>query len=158
MRARIPVDMGAVRRGLVEVDLPGRFQVLPGRPVRVLDVAHNPQAAAQLSDNLAQMGRFRSTSAVFSILRDKDVAGVVRALHGQVDRWFLAPSAGARGIDAASLRAALAQAGVQGQVTEHADVGQAWRAAVEAAGPDDRIVAFGSFLTVGAVLEALSAA
>ena len=158
LRARVPVDMGAVRRGLVEVQLPGRFQVLPGRPVRVLDVAHNPQAAAQLGENLAQMGRFPATIAVFSMLRDKDIAGVVRALQDQVERWFIAPSAGSRGIDADGLRDALRAAGVHDGVQAFASVAEAWAAAQEAAGPDDRIVAFGSFLTVGAVLEATRSA
>jgi dihydrofolate synthase/folylpolyglutamate synthase len=158
MRDRLPVDMGAVRRGLVEVQLPGRFQVLPGRPVCVLDVAHNPQAAAQLAQNLARMGRFPCTTAVFSMLRDKDIAGVVRALAGQVDRWFIAPSAGPRGTGAAVLRAALAAGGALGEVREFAAIEQAWSAAHESAGADDRIVAFGSFLTVGAVLAALARA
>jgi dihydrofolate synthase/folylpolyglutamate synthase len=156
MRDRVPVDMGAIRRGLVEVELPGRFQVLPGRPVAVLDVAHNPQAAAQLAENLSRMGRFGNTTAVFSMLRDKDVAGVAHALRGQVDRWYIAPSAGPRGISTDGLRAALARAGAAGDVREFATVEQAWVHAREMAGPDDRIVAFGSFLTVGAVLAALA--
>jgi dihydrofolate synthase/folylpolyglutamate synthase len=158
LRERLPVDMGAVRRGLVEVQLPGRFQVLPGRPVCVLDVAHNPQAAGELAQNLVRMGRFPCTTAVFSMLRDKDIAGVVRALSAQVDRWFIAPSRGPRGADAARLRAALADGGARGEVREFDAAEQAWSAAHEGAGPDDRIVAFGSFLTVGAVLAALARA
>jgi dihydrofolate synthase/folylpolyglutamate synthase len=156
LRTQLPVDMGAIRRGLVEVQLPGRFQVLPGRPVAVLDVAHNPQAAHQLAENLASMARFRSTTAVFSMLRDKDIAGVVRALSAQIDRWFVAPTPGARGSSVEDLRAALAAADVQGEVRAFDTVEQAWRAARDLAAVDDRIVAFGSFLTVGAVLDAVS--
>src|SRR5690606_34388759 len=55
LKDRLPVDMQAVRRGLVEVELPGRFQVLPGRPQVILDVAHNPQAAQVLAQNLASL-------------------------------------------------------------------------------------------------------
>jgi dihydrofolate synthase/folylpolyglutamate synthase len=158
MRERVPVDMGAIRRGLVEVELPGRFQVLPGRPVAVLDVAHNPQAAAQLAENLARMGRFGSTIAVFSMLRDKDIAGVAQALKGRVDRWYVAPSAGPRGAGTQDLRAALERAGIEEEVRDFPSVEQAWAHAREVAGPDDRIVVFGSFLTVGAVLAALARA
>jgi dihydrofolate synthase/folylpolyglutamate synthase len=154
LRERVPVDMGAIRRGLTEVELPGRFQVLPGRPVGVLDVAHNPQAAQALADNLARMGRFDRTIAVFSILRDKDIAAVTQPLRALVDRWFIAPSPGPRGIDAEGLRAVLLQAGVSAPVQTFASVEEAWARARGEAGVDGRIVAFGSFLTVGAVLEA----
>jgi dihydrofolate synthase/folylpolyglutamate synthase len=158
LREKLPVDMGAIRRGLVEVALPGRFQVLPGRPVAVLDVAHNPQAAAHFAENLARMGKFRSTTAVFSMLRDKDIAGVAQALREHVDRWLIAPTPGPRGSSTADLRAALAAAHVPGEVRDFLSVEQAWRAARELAAADDRIVAFGSFLTVGAVLDLLSRA
>ena len=76
LRRKVPIDMGAIRRGLVEVELPGRFQVLPGRPVVILDVAHNPQAAERLGESLARMGTFATTYAVFGMLKDKDIAGV----------------------------------------------------------------------------------
>jgi dihydrofolate synthase/folylpolyglutamate synthase len=157
MRERVPVDMGAIRRGLVEVELAGRFQVLPGRPVVVLDVAHNVQAAERLADSLARMGRFDHTLAVFSMLRDKDISGVVRALGSHIDRWLIAPSPGPRGIGVEGLQAALEQAGA-GAIQSFASVEQAWSHARDAAGPDDRIVAFGSFLTVGAVLRAAGGA
>jgi hypothetical protein len=107
-------------------------------------------------DGVPRMGRFGNTTAVFSMLRDKDVAGVAHALRGQVDRWYIAPSAAPRGIGTEGLRAALARAGAAGDVREFATVEQAWVHAREMAGPDDRIVAFGSFLTVGAVLAALA--
>jgi dihydrofolate synthase / folylpolyglutamate synthase len=152
LRERLPVDMGAIRRALVEVELPGRFQVLPGRPLVILDVAHNPHAAQRLRDNLQQM-RGGRTLAVFAMLRDKDIAGVARALAGCIDEWFVAPLPGPRGAAHAELRAALEAAGLAGPVHYHDDVAQAWRAALERAGPDDRIAAFGSFLTVAAVLS-----
>lgn len=165
LRARLPVDMGAVRRGLIEVELAGRFQVLPGRPLIILDVAHNPHAAQRLSENLDAMpapdGRIEADSrgrrqprsfAVFAMLKDKDIAGVASALGGRIAHWLVAPLPGERGASAEQVRNALGQAGVSAPVEMHPDVAAAFATAQELAGPDDRIVVFGSFHTVGAVL------
>jgi dihydrofolate synthase/folylpolyglutamate synthase len=156
LRDRLPVELGAIRRGLVEVELPGRFQVIPGRPQLILDVAHNPHAALRLRDTLARMPR-SPTHAVFSMLRDKDIAGVARVLQGQMDRWFVAPLPGPRGSSAAELQAALAAAGVDAPIEPAADVAGALARAREQAGADDKILVMGSFLTVGAALQALRA-
>ncbi len=155
LRERLPIDMGAVRRGLVEVELPGRFQVWPGQPAIVLDVAHNPQAAERLAENLRRMHVRGRTFAVFGMLKDKDVEGVVRATASQIDQWFLSPLPGVRGADLARLQGALSAASADAQGSAHHDVQSAFRAARERAGPDDRIVVFGSFLTVGAVSQLL---
>ncbi len=109
---RLPVAMQDIRRGLLEVDLPARFQVLPGRPTIVLDVAHNPQAARVLADNLGGMAYHPATWAVFGMLRDKDIAGVVNAVRHRIDRWLPAELAGPRAASAAELAAILAGAGV----------------------------------------------
>ena len=99
LRDRLPVDNGAIRRGLVEVELPARFQVLPGRPALILDVAHNPHAAARLAENLARLDRGGAILAVFAMLKDKDIKGVVAAVAAQVREWFVAPLPGPRGAD-----------------------------------------------------------
>ncbi|MCW5626169.1 MAG: bifunctional tetrahydrofolate synthase/dihydrofolate synthase [Burkholderiales bacterium] len=156
LRDRLPVASSAIRQGLVNVELPGRFQVLPGRPVTVLDVAHNPHAAERLADALGAMETFHETHAVFAMLRDKDIEGVVRAVKGRVDRWYLAPLAGPRGADAPTLQRALDAASVFDPVTVCASVSDALESAQAAARLDDRIVAFGSFLTVAQALSALS--
>jgi dihydrofolate synthase/folylpolyglutamate synthase len=153
LRDRLPVSANAIREGLVGVELAGRFQVLPGRPTRVLDVAHNPHAARALATCLASMGYHRETHAVLGMLADKDIDGVVAALRGQVDRWTVATLPGPRGASAEALAAALARAGVpEDRIRTAPDVATAWRVARDAAGEADRIVAFGSFLTVAAVL------
>jgi dihydrofolate synthase/folylpolyglutamate synthase len=155
LRDRLPVPAGALRDALVSVELPGRFQVLPGRPTRVLDVAHNPQAARALASSLGAMGFHPSTYAVFGMLADKDIEGVVAAMRGRVDRWFVAPLPGPRGASAERLVEALEREGVPREaIRADTDVAGAWRAASAAAGEADRIVAFGSFLTVAAVLSA----
>ncbi|MBK7469257.1 MAG: bifunctional tetrahydrofolate synthase/dihydrofolate synthase [Betaproteobacteria bacterium] len=156
LAGRLAVPMGAVRDGLVGVDWPARFQVLPGRPAIILDVAHNPQAAAILALNLGDMGYFPRTTAVFSILADKDIAGVAGVMRPRIDRWLIAPSGGARGATAAHIGAGLAEAGIGGEaVVACDDIAQALARAREEAGEADRIVVFGSFVTVAAALLAL---
>ena len=156
IRTRLPVEMGAIRRGLVEVDLPGRFQVLPGRPLVILDVAHNPHAAARLAENLGRMQPRARTLAVFAMLKDKDIEGVIAAVSAQVDEWFIAPLPGPRGADLARMERALPAAGVAVPVSSFADVGDALRRARERARPDDKILVFGSFYTVADALRSLT--
>jgi dihydrofolate synthase/folylpolyglutamate synthase len=155
LHARLPVSAGAVRDGLLAVTLRGRFQVLPGRPVTVLDVAHNPHAARALADALSDMGYFPETRAVFGMLADKDVGGVIAAVRPRVDRWHVATLPGPRGATGERLRDALLAAGVPPDaIRVHADVPDAIAAARGAAAEADRIVVFGSFLTVAAALPA----
>jgi dihydrofolate synthase/folylpolyglutamate synthase len=154
LKDKLPVSMEAVRRGLVEVVLPGRFQVVPGRPMLILDVAHNPHAAASLARNLAGMPPCPKTFAVFAMLKDKDMAGVVRALKGQVDVWLVAGIDAARGATAAELAQVLGEEGVKGEVRTVATVSDALQHACNEASENDRIAAFGSFYTVAEVMRA----
>jgi dihydrofolate synthase / folylpolyglutamate synthase len=148
---RLPVSQGAIRDGLLEVVWPGRFQVLPGRPTVVLDVAHNEHAARALEQALSDMAYFPETHAVFSMLKDKDIAAVVSALKNRVDRWYIAPLPGSRGVDVETLSEALLRAGVKdAAIARFPTVADAFAAAKSSADEADRIVAFGSFLTVAA--------
>ncbi len=151
---RLPVSMQDIRRGLIEVELPGRFQVLPGRPTVVLDVGHNPQAAGVLADNLASMAFHPQTWAVFSMLADKDIAGVVERVKDRIDHWLTADLPGPRGMGGEALAGILADHGIRADAC-FASPADAYRAAKEQAGENDRIIAFGSFLTVAGVLYAI---
>jgi dihydrofolate synthase / folylpolyglutamate synthase len=158
MHARLPVSGGAVRDGLLAVALPGRFQVLPGRPVIVLDVAHNPHAARVLSAAARAMGYHAETRAVFGMLADKDIAGVVRAMKPTIDRWYVATLPGPRGASATAVTAILESAGVAPSAVRTFDeVAAACHAARDGITEADRIIVFGSFLTVAAALAALAA-
>jgi dihydrofolate synthase / folylpolyglutamate synthase len=158
LRERLPVAMQDIRRGLAEVELAGRFHVLPGRPTVVLDVAHNPQAARVLADNLGGMAFHPRTWAVFGMMRDKDIAGVIEALRGRVDHWLPATLAGSRAASAEELVEILVAAGVVGPLPTFASASAAFAYAQEQAGEDDRILVFGSFLTVADVLRVLGRA
>ena len=154
LRERLAVPTGAIRDGLVSVELPGRFQVLAGRPTIVLDVAHNPHAARALSASLGAMGFFRATYAVLGMYADKDIRAVVDAMKARVDRWYVAGLPGARGAPTLTIVEKLRAAGVA-QAAIHAfdSVAGAYRAACDAASDADRIIVFGSFLTVAAALD-----
>src|SRR6266852_678748 len=158
MRARLPVGMQDVRNGLAHVDLPARFQVLPGRPTVVLDVAHNPQAAGVLAENLAGMGFYPETYAVFGMLRDKDIDGVCRALKDRISAWFAADLSVPRGASARALADALASVGAGGDVLCFKNPLEAYAAARKRANENDRIVVFGSFHTVADVMRGIEAA
>ncbi len=154
MKERLPVSMAAVRRGLLEVELAGRFQVVPGRPMLILDVAHNPHAARSLAHTLGSMAPCARTFAVCAMLKDKDMAGVVRALNPHIDVWLAAGIAAPRGATADELVQVLEQERVGGQVQVFATAGDALHHACNAAGENDRIVAFGSFYTIAEVMRA----
>jgi dihydrofolate synthase/folylpolyglutamate synthase len=156
---RLPVPMQAVRQGLMLVEIPGRFQVLPGRPAVVLDVAHNPQAAAVLSENLSNMGFFSDTWAVCGMLSDKDILGSLKNIASRVDHWLLCDLPGPRGASAESLAEAVAAVAealkLSPSVAKFPDPVAAFNAARAGAKEGDRIVAFGSFLTVAGVMQAV---
>ena len=153
LRERLPITAQAVRTGLALVELPGRFQIVPGQPTLVLDVAHNPQAVAALALNLDAMGFYPRTHAVFGAMRDKDIAGIVTRIAPLVDHWHCCALPTPRAATTDELAQAVRAASPQAAVQTYAEPTMALRAALAAADPADRIVAFGSFLTVGAVLR-----
>jgi dihydrofolate synthase/folylpolyglutamate synthase len=136
------------------VELPGRFQIVPGQPTLVLDVAHNPHSVAALTANLDAMGFYPTTHAVFGAMADKDLAPMLARSGPLVDRWYFTDLPTAR---AASANPAGALAGAAGRrevpASTHASPVAALQAAVEQADPADRILVFGSFFTVGGVLQ-----
>jgi dihydrofolate synthase/folylpolyglutamate synthase len=148
---RLPVSLGEVKRGLATVRLSGRMQSLPGRPAVVLDVAHNPHAARSLADGLGDMGFFENTLAVFGILADKDIEGVVAAMAPRIDRWYVAAPDSDRAAGAADVAALIERH--HGQARRFATIAAALDEARRDAGPNDRIVVFGSFHTVADALR-----
>ena len=158
LKDRLPITAQAVRTGLALVELPGRFQIVPGQPALVLDVAHNPQSVAALAANLDAMGYFPATHAVFGAMGDKDIPALLTRIAPLVDVWHCCDLPTARAATAADLAAMVNQAasgrvGGAPAIHTHDNPGAALRAAAAAAKPTDRIVVFGSFYTVGGVIK-----
>src|SRR5450830_1015844 len=155
LRERLPVTAQAVRNGFAFVELPGRFQIVPGQPTLVLDVAHNPHAVAALTANLDAMGFFPTTHAVFGAMADKDLQAMLTRIGPIVDKWYFTDLPTPRAMPAADLmqrwQALITRKNTT--ATVHADPQQALQAAISAADPPDRIVVFGSFYTVGGILK-----
>ncbi|RYC42968.1 bifunctional tetrahydrofolate synthase/dihydrofolate synthase [Pectobacterium zantedeschiae] len=143
------VSEEAIRQGLRRAALPGRFQIVQESPRLILDVAHNPHAAAYLAKRLAELPKTGKVRAVIGMLSDKDIAGTLAHLTPLIDEWYCAPLEGPRG------------ATVQ-QITEHLmrsqsfpDVVTAWQQAMSEATEQDIVIVCGSFHTVAHVMEAL---
>ena len=165
LRHRLPVGAQEVRNGLAMVDLPGRFQVLPGRPTVVLDVAHNPHAAATLAQNFDNMGFHRYTYAVFGAMHDKDIDGIIAKLKGHIDHWCVTDLPVPRAASAEQLKHKLQAAGIaagpepdtEQSIQTFASPALAYANAVSRAEENDRIAVFGSFLTVAGVMASRNA-
>lgn len=179
VRDRLPVPVQAVRQGFLTVELPGRFQVLPGQPTVVLDVGHNPHAAAHLRESLDNMGFYPYTHCIFGMLTDKDAAAVMEQLSGKVDHWHFVSLGGERGrsgddlahiatqvgihaapFDWAKNAKALNEGGISMQPPDcsaqvYDSVASAYAIVSKAITPNDRILVFGSFVTVAEALLAI---
>ncbi|MBT9567890.1 MAG: bifunctional tetrahydrofolate synthase/dihydrofolate synthase [Thiobacillus sp.] len=153
IRTRLPVSGAAICQGLVDALAPGRFQRIADGPEVILDVAHNPEAARALATALRAEPTTGRTFAVVGMLADKDADAVFAALAGEVDRWWACrpdtPRAQAAEALAAILKARVESTSVRVQPDVIAALGEARNAARE----DDRILVFGSFYTVAAVLD-----
>ncbi len=158
LQKRVPVNVGAIERGMSKTVLPGRFQILQNDPSIILDVAHNPHAAVVLAQNLRNMGQFHATHAIFGAMADKDIDGVIDIMKGCVDRWYVTDLPLPRAASAETLKRKLVLAGVmQGKNNQCISVFHnaidAMTSAKNNARKNDRIVAFGSFWVVTGVTE-----
>jgi len=157
LRDRLPITAQSVRNGFATVELTGRFQIVPGQPTLVLDVAHNPHAVGALAENLDQMGFFPRTHVVFGAMADKDLEAILRRMAPLVDAWHFTDLPIPRAASAEHLQQMHERLALKGPgpvaTFRHDSPEAALRAALEGADPADRIVVFGSFFTVGGVLK-----
>ncbi len=145
------VSEQAIRTGIAQAILPGRFQIVSESPRLILDVAHNPHASAYLAGRLKMLPRAGRLLTVIGMLHDKDIAGTLENLTGMVDNWYCAPLEGPRGATAEQLLEHLPRGVV------YASVADAWHAAMAEAKPEDTVLVCGSFHTVAHVMEAMDA-
>ena len=155
MRPQLPVTAQAIRLGLSLVEWPGRFQILPGQPAIVLDVAHNPHATAALAHNLDAMGFYPGTHAVVGAMLDKDLPGLLKRLLPLVEHWYFCDLPTPRAATAAHLHQVWQASSPPAKATavEVDSPSAALALALGRADPADRILVFGSFFTVGGVLQ-----
>ena len=140
---------------LTMAGLPGRFQIVPGQPALVLDVAHNPHSVAALAANLDAMGFYPRTHAVFGAMADKDLGPMFVRVGPLIDKWYFTDLPTPRAATGEQLLAHWAASHPRADASGLAfkSPGLALEAAVAAADPADRIVVFGSFYTVGGILK-----
>jgi dihydrofolate synthase / folylpolyglutamate synthase len=150
---QLPVAEATIHVALAAVQLRGRFHLLRANYEYVMDVAHNPQAAAVFAATLAGMPPVARTHAVIGMLTTKKHVEFLRALLGSVDEWYFASLPGMNGARAEELAHSLKQIAPRARPQCHVNVAAAHAAAVAAANPGDRILVLGSFLTVGAMLD-----
>ncbi|MDR0934350.1 MAG: bifunctional tetrahydrofolate synthase/dihydrofolate synthase [Burkholderiaceae bacterium] len=152
MQETLPFDEQAVRVGLSQAYLPGRFQVIQQTPLVILDAAHNPHAAAVLAENLRGTGKFNATYAVFGAMSDKDIGGVIAPVKDDIDFWHLTALPLARAATTEMLKERLIAAGVRpDRIRLFDSAASALAAAKMDARKDDRIIAFGSFWIITGV-------
>ncbi|EKZ9477687.1 bifunctional tetrahydrofolate synthase/dihydrofolate synthase [Klebsiella oxytoca] len=147
----LKVKEQAMRDGIQNAMLPGRFQIISEAPRTILDVAHNPHAAAYLAGRLKTLSKTGRVLAVVGMLHDKDIAGTLANLQAEVDDWYCAPLEGPRGATAEQLLEHLRAGKV------YTSVAQAWHAAMADARPEDTVLVCGSFHTVAHVMEEIDA-
>lgn len=155
----LPVSMNEVRQGLTEAVIPGRFQVASTQPMIILDVAHNPAAAAVLAANLAATKPAGHTYAIFAMLQDKDIAGVIQELKNEIDFWLVSTLDSPRAATVGYIINEMHKVNISNQknaICEFPDCVAAFVYACEQASKNDRICVFGSFYTVGSVLRYLN--
>jgi len=148
----IPVDYAAIVQGIKTAFLPGRFQRLRQAPEVIVDVAHNPEAASLLADNLKKTVISGKTFGVCSMFKDKDIAGTIKPLVSTMDKWYIGQLSHVRAASQDQLRNGLHVCGVMNSVFCD-DVATAFAQALAEAKENDRIVVFGSFYTVAEILK-----
>lgn len=148
----LPVDESAMASGLRAPKMHGRLEVIDSGPQVLLDVSHNPESVAAMGRYLAAQPCAGKTWAILGMLRDKDIQQSLRSVLRLIDHWYLVDLPGPRGTSATDLAEQLASLKVQAPVECHADASTALQIARQQASIEDRIVVFGSFLTVGAIM------
>lgn len=155
LQTQLPVALKAIEKGLVTIVLAGRLQTIATCPQILVDVAHNPQSAQQLALYLHQNPIAGKTVALFSVLEDKDLAGIVAPFNTLIDQWSLVSINDERGQSADQIKYKLEKLGINSTAIVNNNFKKAMQDLINALECKDRVVAFGSFLLVSEVLESM---
>ncbi|WP_019867969.1 bifunctional tetrahydrofolate synthase/dihydrofolate synthase [Methylovulum miyakonense] len=150
---RLPVSEMSIRHGLETVSLAGRFQLFPGDIPVILDVGHNPDAVKTLVAYLSDYFPGRRVHAVFSMMKDKDISGVLNIMDAAVDSWYFAPLTNPRAISESAMREIFLQSPVSKVCFGFTGFTDAFNAAKNQAQPGDVLLVFGSFFLVSDCLN-----
>ncbi len=154
LQERLVISFDSISKGLQELWIPGRFQVMPGDVTVILDVAHNPESATELATNLGRMSHQGRNLAVFSALADKDIVGVIKPLVGLIDRWYIGELDTSRAASLDQLRGSITAAEVDvSRIDSNESLSQATTKAMADAETHDKLVIFGSFFTVAEIMR-----
>ncbi len=153
LRERLPVGRDAIVAGLENVRLEGRFQVRGNGHTLIFDIAHNPHSAAVLADNLLRLPTTGCTHAVFSVFADKDVKGILGKLAPLVDFWHLAEVRASRALRLDVLHDQVRENVPSASTEEYPSVADACRGALARMTGRDRLLIFGSTITVAEALN-----
>ncbi|MDX8126654.1 bifunctional tetrahydrofolate synthase/dihydrofolate synthase [Methylomonas sp. OY6] len=152
----LAVSDDAIRQGLESARLAGRFQLIAGAPRILLDVGHNPQAVQTLINYLSEYFPEIRIHAVFAMMRDKDIAGVLNMMRDRVTTWYLAPLANPRAATPDMLETIFQQQGLDNVRSGFTDFTEAFQTARQNTGQDDLLLIFGSFFLVSEYLSKFS--
>jgi len=156
IRQQLPIHIDAVETGLREVTLEGRFQRIVKDCEIILDVAHNYDSAKILSENLMALPKPQKTIAVFAVLNDKDVDGIVSLVHEYIDDWYISQVNSPRRMELDQVEQSLMKQSSKPRVVRFDSVESAYAQAQLDAHEGDRIIVFGSIFTVSEVLASES--
>ena len=151
-----PVSIENIKDGLGSFRFNGRMQFIPGRIPKILDVAHNSESVRELVKNISKIPCLGQTHLIVGMLKDKDHPEVFKVLNNIADSWNIITLTEERGSDAKTLISELNSLGINENVVEYTNVGEALDQLDELSMAGDRIVVTGSFLTVGAALGHLN--
>ena len=156
MEDKLPLTEISIQKGITLTLLPGRFQEVKKMPSLILDVAHNPQAARSLSHNLKTHVVPGKTIAVFSILKDKDIFGVINELNLDIDDWFIAEIQNERAASIENISNTIQKINLSAHIEAFKNIQEAYQFASKEVTRNDRIIVFGSFFTVADIMKIIS--
>ena len=156
MEDKLPLTEISIQKGITLTLLPGRFQEVKTMPSLIFDVAHNPQAARSLSHNLKTHVVLGKTIAVFSILKDKDIFGVIQVLNLDIDAWFIAEIQNERAASIENISNAIQKINPSAHIEAFKNIQEAYQFASKEVTRNDRIIVFGSFFTVADIMKIIS--
>jgi len=156
MEDKLPLTEISIQKGITLTLLPGRFQEVKKMPSLILDVAHNPQAARSLSHNLKTHVVLGKTIAVFSILKDKDIFGVINELNLDIDDWFIAEIQNERAASIETISSTIQKINPSAHIEAFKNIQEAYQFASKEVTRNDRIIVFGSFFTVADIMKIIS--